>query len=171
MLITRVNSRRSLCWNKFVVLLKNNIMQYVIITLKRHVDFKISSKITSLNGSQRVKNLSTVGGGKQRRYLLSRDTSSKWKSMTNKETTRREWMVGKNHEWRMTYAAWHADTPRLGQTIAILRKRSIKRIGHGSGSAMINARPCEKTTTLPPMKFRAAPERMEETRYKKCVGF
>lgn len=36
------------------------------------------------------------------------------------------------------------DTLRAGLTIRILRKRSIKRAGHGSGPAMINAQPCKK---------------------------
>jgi len=52
---------------------------------------------------------------------------------------------------QLSYADSYALRP--GLTIRILRKRSIKRTGHGSGSAMINARPCKETTTLPRWNF------------------
>jgi len=68
----------------------------------------------------------------------------RWESMTKSETTRHAWMIGKNHEWWWRMQFSYADTLRSGLTIRILRKRSIKRTGHGSGSAMINARPCKK---------------------------
>lgn len=46
-----------------------------------------------------------------------------------------------------------AETLWAGLTIRILRKRSIKLTGHGSGPAMINARPCKKDGHASSIKF------------------
>lgn len=49
----------------------------------------------------------------------------------------------------------YADTLRAGLTIRILRKRSIKPTGHGSGPAMINTRPCKRRPRFLDKKFHA----------------